>query len=243
MRIAPSIVASAVVLAFIAGSGGVAQAKDPPVTGKGIVGGGLLGGELVLAVEAAFDVQSPWAYLGGGVAGAAAGAVGGYFVEQNASARVPMLLLAGGLTLAIPTTVAVLSATSYEPPATYVQDQPPPDEPVADPARSTVPPATPSPGTTTSPTAPGATPPTGPSPATGPAPSGSQQPSGALPHRSRSRAIARRRLPPALIDVSSQQLSLSIPAIEFRDVFTRAEVAMGAPKATEVRIPVLNVVF
>jgi len=241
MRIVPSVVASAVVLACLAGSG-VAQAKDPPVTGKGIVGGGLLGGELVLAIEAAFDVQSPWAYLGGGVAGAAAGAVGGYFVEQNASARVPMLLLAGGLTLAIPTTVAVLSATSYEPPATYVQDHPPPDEPVADPAR-VVPAATPATGTTTSPTAPGATPPTGPSPATGPAPSGSQQPNGSLPHRSRSRALARRHLPPALIDVSPQQLSLSIPAIEFRDVFTRAEVAMGAPKATEVRIPVLNVVF
>jgi hypothetical protein len=38
-------------------------------------------------------------------------------------------------------------------------------------------------------------------------------------------------------------VSVSIPNVEVRQVFTRAEVAMGAPKATEVRIPVLNVLF
>jgi len=31
--------------------------------------------------------------------------------------------------------------------------------------------------------------------------------------------------------------------VEIREVFSRAEVAMGAPKATEVRIPVVNIVF
>src|SRR5688572_20795501 len=103
-------------------------------TGKAIVGGGLLGAELVLAIEAAADVQSPWAYLAGGVLGATGGAVGGYFIEQEStSARVPMLMLAAGLTFAIPTTVAVLSATAYEPPADYLQDTPPADEPVANP--------------------------------------------------------------------------------------------------------------
>ncbi len=217
MRVVSSVVASAVVLAWMSGSG-VAKAEDPSPTGKGIVGGALLGGELVLAIEAALDVQSTWAYVGGGLAGAAAGAVGGYFVEQNASARYPMLMLAGGLTLAIPTTVAVLSATSYTPPATYVQDAPPTDEPVADPAQpSSAPPA--------------ATPPA----STGPAPSSG---------RAKSRPLAHRRvMPPALIDVEPARVSVSIPSVEFRDVFSKAEIAMGAPQATEVRIPVLNVLF
>ena len=39
-------------------------------TAKGTVGGGLLGAELVLAVEAAAGVKSPWLYLAGGVVGA-----------------------------------------------------------------------------------------------------------------------------------------------------------------------------
>ncbi len=100
---------------------------------KGTIGGGLLGAELVLATEAAIDVEPHWLYVVGGVGGAAGGAVGGYFIEQSASARVSMLMLAGGLTLAIPTVVAVGSATAYEPPENYLQDQPPADEPVADP--------------------------------------------------------------------------------------------------------------
>jgi hypothetical protein len=160
-----------------------------------------------MAVEAAFDVQSTWAYIGGGLAGAAAGGVGGYFIERDSTARYPMLLLAGGLTLAIPTTVAVLSATAYEPPATFVQDQAPADEPVADPPQATPPP-----------------------PKAGAA---------------RTRPVAKRlpSAPPALIGVEPDRLSLSVPSVEVRDVFSKAEVAMGAPQATEVRIPVLNVLF
>jgi hypothetical protein len=46
-----------------------------------------------------------------------------------------------------------------------------------------------------------------------------------------------------LIDINPRQVSLSVPAVEVRDVFSRFEVAMGAPRATEVRIPVLNVLF
>jgi hypothetical protein len=191
-----------------------------------------------MTIEAAFKVKSPWAYVGGGVAGAAAGGVGGYFIEQSVdSARVPMLMLAAGLTLAIPTTVAVLSASAYEPPATYVVDQRPTDEPVADPARPSGPAPTPPPGTAppagAPPAAPGATPTT---PPVTPAPSGA----------ARGRQLAersRRRIPPALIDVDPDQVSVSVPNVEVREVFTRAEVAMGAPKATEVRIPVLNVLF
>jgi hypothetical protein len=105
-------------------------------TAKGTIGGTLLGAELVLAVEAAFDVGPTWAYIAGGLGGALGGGIAGYYIEQSASPRVSMLMLASGLTLAIPTTVAVLSATAYEPPANYVEDSPPPDEPVADPPQT-----------------------------------------------------------------------------------------------------------
>lgn len=183
-------------------------------TAKGTIGGGLLGAELVLAIEAAADVQSPWLYLAGGVAGAAGGAVGGYFIEQNSSARVSMLLLAGGLTLAIPTTVAVLSATAYEPPASYMQDQPPADEPVADP---------PQPGAAPSSRA----------PVKKPLRLARSRPLPPL-----------RLTPPALIDVTPNVLALSVPAVEVRDAYTRVEVAMyGAEQTAEVHVPVLNVAF
>ncbi len=82
---------------------------------KGTVGGALLGAELVLVVEALFDVDPWWAYLLGGGLGAVGGGVGGFFVDEQGSAPASMGLLVGGLVLSIPTTVAVLSATTYEP--------------------------------------------------------------------------------------------------------------------------------
>lgn len=209
MRVLSSVLTSAVVFSLLAATGR-AHAQEASPTGKGVAGGALLGAELVTAVEAAFRVQNTWAYIGGGVAGGVAGGVGGYFVERDSSARYPMLMLAGGLTLAIPTTVAILSATAYEPPSTFVQDQPPADEPVADPPQ-----AAPKP------------PP--------PAPTGA----------AKGRPVAQKKAlpPPALIGVEPERLSLSVPPVEIREVFSRAEVAMGAPQATEVRIPVLNVLF
>jgi hypothetical protein len=226
MRFVPSVLTSAVVVSCLLRAHGAAAQEASP-TGKGVVGGALLGGELVLAIEAAFKVQSTWAYIGGGVAGAAAGGVGGYFVEKEGSARTTMIMLAAGLTLAIPTTVAVLSATSYEPPANYVQDQGPSDEPVADPPK-----AVPAPAPVVSP------------PASVPPPAPATTPSGRAPTRGHMASRQPHRLtPPALIDVEPTRLSLSLPAVEIRDVYSRLEVAMGAHQATEVRIPVLNVLF
>jgi hypothetical protein len=224
MRFVPSVLTSAVVVSCLLRAHGAA-AQEASATGKGVVGGALLGGELVLAIEAAADVQSTWAYIGGGLAGAAAGGVGGYFVEQEGSPRTCMIMLAAGLTLAIPTTVAVLSATAYEPPASYVQDQGPSDEPVADPPKAVPPPAP-----VVSP------PPSAPPPA--------PAPSGRAPTRQHIASRTPRPLmPPALIGVEPTRLSLSVPAVEIRDVYSRLEVAMGAHQATEVRIPVLNVLF
>ncbi len=200
-------------------------------TGKGVVGGALLGAEVVLVTEAAFKTEPTWAYVVGGLGGGIAGGVGGYFIEQSASPRTTMFMLAGGMALAIPTTVAVLSATAYEPPSNYTQDKAPADEPVAEPPQPSGAP-TPAPASVTPP-APTPTPSTG------------------SVHRHRARALARRLppldyhlSPPALIGISTQALTLGIPAVELRDVYTRTELAMyGVSQGTEVRVPVLNFLF
>jgi hypothetical protein len=197
-------------------------------TGKGIVGGALLGGELVMAGEAAFGVRPAWAYIVGGLAGGVGGGVGGYFVEQQNDARPPMLMLAGGLALAIPTLVAVLSATAYEPPANFLQDEPPTDEPIAEP-----------PAPINAPAAPAAEP----APATTPPPAPPAEPS------SRRQVESKRRLslvlpPPALFGVLDSRLALGIPNIEVRHAYTRTErLLFNAPDVAEVRIPVLDVRF
>ena len=205
---------------------------------KGTIGGGLLGAEAVLLVEAAVGVQNPWVYVGGGVVGAAGGAIGGYFLEKDdgVSARTSMLLLAGGLTLAIPTTVAVLSATAYEPPADYLEDKPPPDEPVADPPQ----PATPAPGT---------------APASGTAPTGANG-GGSGPPKNETATLTKRRehrvavlpplrlTPPAIVDLTPDMLALRVPALEIRDSYSRKEMLMfGVKQETEFHIPVVNVAF
>lgn len=229
-----------------------AHADDVSTTGKGTVGGALLGAEIVLATEAAFKVQPTWAYLVGGLGGAAAGGVGGYFIERDADSKTTMLMLAGGMALAIPTTVAVLSATAYEPPASYTQDRAPTDEPIAEPPQpATAPPTAPAPTTispggteTTSPT-PAAQPPSPTAPGTPPGPTGS------LPQPKRAKSAAHRTLPldyhlapPALIGISADALTLGVPAVEVRNVYSRREVAMfGVSQATEVRVPVLSFMF
>src|SRR5450755_2386591 len=214
--------------------------SEVSTTGKGAVGGALLGAEVVLDVEAAFKVQPTWAYVVGGVAGGIGGGVGGYFIERSASPRTTMFMLAGGMALAIPTTVAVLSATAYEPPASFTQDKAPIDEPVAEPPAPAG--AVPAPATSTTPAGTQMTPP--------PAPVVSPPPPAAAPTSSlhRQRALARRTLPldyhlspPALIGLSAEALTLGVPAVELRGVYTRNEIAMfGVSQATEVRVPVLN---
>jgi len=204
---------------------------DPSPDGKGIVGGALLGAELVMVTEAAFKTQPAWAYVVGGVAGGAAGGVGGYFVEQQGNARGPMLMLAGGLVLAIPTVVAVLSATAYEPPANYVQDQAPADEPVAEPPSPTeATPPRPAP-------APATTPPADAAPAPAPAPTSRR-------HLPSERRLSLKLPPPALLGFQDARLALGVPNVELRHAYTRTEqLVFNAPDATEVRIPVLDVQF
>ncbi|HEX3597293.1 MAG TPA: hypothetical protein VHU80_19435 [Polyangiaceae bacterium] len=199
-----------------------AHAEDGPSKtspdGKGTVGGALLGGEVVMLVEAAADVKQGWAYgLGGGL-GAVAGGVGGFFAEDNSNPKLAMYLLVGGMALAIPTTVAVLSATAYEP-VNYTEDKPPPaDEPVAEPPQPGSPTGVPAPPTTPSPTS--------------------------HVKRHRSERIAHAKAPPSLIGLAQGTLTLSVPAVEVRQAYTRTEVAMlGLKQHTEVDVPMLSVAF
>lgn len=96
---------------------------------KGIVGGALIGAEVVSIVEAAAGVQPGWAYIVGGAVGAGGGAFAGYYIADSTSSTKPTsFLLAGGIALGIPAVIAVVSATQFHPPASYRQDAPPVDD-------------------------------------------------------------------------------------------------------------------
>jgi hypothetical protein len=190
--------------------------------GKGVTGGALLGAETVMLVEAALDVKPAWAYVVGGLAGGVAGGVGGFFYEDSVeSARGPMFLLAGGMALVIPTTVAVLATTAYRPPPDYVQDKAPADEPVAEPPQPNVPPAPPGEGAQPPPTS-----------------------RWRLKRPTPSARLHRPAFPPALFGLERGALTLSVPAVEVREMYSKREIAMfGVRQAQEVRMPVFNVAF
>ena len=189
--------------------------------GKGIVGGALLGAEAVILVEAAVGVKPYWAYAVGGGAGAIAGGVGGFFMEENFSAKTNMFLLSAGMVLAIPTTIAMLAATQYEPPANYVQDQAPSDEPIADP------------------------------PGAGASLEQKQKPQKqkqkrrvAVRRASPVTPTLYSELPPALVGLTGGGFNLSLPALALYHMYTPRQMAeFGVKQQTELRMPVFNVVF
>lgn len=214
-----------------------AKAEEVQPTAKGIVGGAFLGGELVVFGEALFGVRSTAAYLVGAGVGAAGGAVGGYFIEQNVDdGRIPSYMLAGGLALLIPAVVVALDATRYMPTEGAREDKPvnvPPSDP-GKPGGSSVVGAEPSTPAATTP-GPGSatTPSTAPSPSPAPAGGGTQAP----------------RAPQApqasLIRVNEGAFSLGVPVPEVRPLLGKAEsTRMGADsRGSELRFPVVRVTF
>lgn len=222
-RLSVACAAAAVLLVSTA-----AQAEESSGTGKGMVGGGLLGGELVMTIEAIAGVQKPLPYVIGGVLGAGAGVAGGYFVEQGSdSARIPTLMLAGGIAFAIPTTILVLNSTSYRPPPDYQEDVAPPgtmgapDSPAAVPA---------------GPGAPAAVPPAAPA-APAPAPTSRRYKPAIAP-------VALFAPPPSLVDLRNGEVRLSVPAVEVRPVFSMTELRQyGMQQREEVRVPVFAASF
>ncbi|MBN2194168.1 MAG: hypothetical protein JW751_15230 [Polyangiaceae bacterium] len=183
---------------------------------------------MVMLSEALIGVKPAWAYIVGGVAGAAGGGVGGYYAEQQSSAKLSLYLLAGGMALAIPTTIAVLSRTAYEPPVEFTQDTPPADEPVAEPPQ-------PSDTVDEAPV----------EPVPGPA---EETRNSFRPTRTRRMARASRPVPlwrpPALLGLAPRGLVLSVPMVEVREVFSRRELyEYGVKQETELHVPVVSASF
>lgn len=216
---------------------GSAQAEEVTPTAKGIVGGALLGGELVVFGEAIFGVRSTTAYLVGAGAGAAAGGVGGYFVEQAVDdGRIPAYMLAGGLALLVPAIVVALDATRYMPTEGAREDRPvtlPPSDPgkpggssVIGAEPSTPPASTPGPGSATTPTT--ATPTPTPPPSGGGG--GTQAP---------------RAPQSSLLNLEDGSFAVGVPLPEVRPVLGSVERArMGAEnRGSELRFPVMRVTF
>jgi hypothetical protein len=82
---------------------------------KGVVGGAMLGAEVVMLGESALRLRPAWLYLVGGGAGALGGGYLGYRISRHSSNKPPAFLLAGGIALIIPTIMGVLTATEYAP--------------------------------------------------------------------------------------------------------------------------------
>ena len=192
-------------------------AEEVPATGKGIVGGALLGGELVMLVEAAFGVKSGWVYVLSGVLGAGAGGFGGSVLEKEADAKVSVYMLAGGMALVIPTTVAVLQATSYSPPEDYTEDKPSAPFPASEPPKA----------------APGPPPATGPSsPAPGPT---------SLRYHWRE---GKMKIPVGLVDLDEGAFKVAVPAVELRPVYRVDELQKyGLEQKHELRVPLFAATF
>lgn len=114
----PLLVASALALLTALVGEPSARAEETPVTGtgKGIVGGALLGGEVVTFGLGIAGVEQGWPYLVFGSVGAIGGGIGGFFIEDSVDAEIPVYMLAGGMALVIPAVVVALDATRYRPP-------------------------------------------------------------------------------------------------------------------------------
>lgn len=237
----------AVAMVVLAGSVGTAVMAMPgeasaqsvnqvAPTGKGIAGCALLGGEAVALIEAAAGARPRWAYILGASLGAVAGGVGGYFLEQAAEGNTTLTgisvgTLVLGLGLAIPTTVAVIGATGYNPESDQAnEDNAPSNTPIDE--SST--PESNAPAGAAGPAAPAATP----APATTPAPTSSIHPGGS------GRRVAFAPRPTGLLDVTSSGLNLAVPAVSVGTNVSLAEVRQyGMTPVSELRVPVLSGTF
>jgi len=233
-----TVLAALAAAAVLVGGPRAAQAEEVSPSGKGIVGGALLGGEIVIFTEAIIGVRSGTAYALGAGGGAVAGGVGGYFIEQAVSdGRVPAYLLAGGLALIIPALVITLDQTRYLPTEGAREDKPVTNLPASDPGKPG--------GSAVIGAEPAAAPPAA-NPATPATTPGGTTPAPAPAQGGGTRAPV--RAPMSLINFQgsgTRQLSVGVPVPEVRPVFTaQQKKALGVENSgNEVRIPVVNVTF
>lgn len=235
---------SALAAGAVLGSPREAKAEEVTPTAKGIVGTALLGGELVVFGEAIFGVKSGAAYAIGAGAGAVAGGVGGYFIEQSVDdGRIPAYLLAGGLALLIPAIVVTLDATRYVPNEGAREDRPVNNLPPSDPGKpggSSVvgaeAPATPAPASPS--TTPQGNPPSGTTPGSSTQPAGGTTPGGGGGGGTQAPAAS-------LFDVRGSSLRIGVPVPDFRPIVGATERSkMGvANTGNEVRFPVARITF
>jgi hypothetical protein len=194
--------------------------------GKGIVGGALLGGELVTITMGIIGVEDGWPYFVFGGLGAVGGALGGFAVEQaDPPAEAPLFMLAGGLTLIVPALVISLNAVADDDP---VEETPPSDSERAEPPQ-------PAPGAPAAPPASGS----------GSVNLGAQReaadPSRKVARSSRPRATPRAR---GAVDLGSERLELGVPAVQVQPLYTQQEISRyGVTQGTEVRVPVISAAF
>ena len=216
---------AAAALAVLAAGAGRAQAQAAGDSvsgdGKGIVGGALLGGEVVMLTMGVIGIEKGWPYLVFGGVGAVGGGVAGFFIEDSAPpAEVPLYMLAGGMALIIPTVVVTLNATAYKPPETD-QVEPDQNQPAGEPPR----PAGSVQITTDA----------------GPAVRKKAWRPAALAAAPRPAPIPRGLVD---LDLGADRLALGVPAIELRPLYSPQEIfRFGVQQGEELRFPVLRATF
>jgi hypothetical protein len=214
-RLTASLVVAATFAVTLTGSPDEARAEGPvTATGKGMVGGGLLGAEVVCITFGAIGIQRAWPYLVFGGVGAVGGVIGGYFVEKAAVAEPSLYMLAGGLGLVIPTLIVSLNATAYKPPETDRQNEPVTNEPAKEPPT--------------------------PAPAAPPRTSRREQ----RPALAKAAPLALPHIPLSLVDVYKGKVALGVPALELRPLYSSREIwQYGVSQGSEVRAPVFQAMF
>lgn len=210
-------------------------------TAKGIIGCALLGAETVTLIQAAAGARPRWAYIVFPLLGAAAGGVGGYFLEDAAASGTDTTLTAVnvgtlvlGLGLVVPSVIAYVNATAYRP----ENDQPSDDNaPTAGPIDEST-----APGEgTTQPASGGASQPAETGTGTG-AGTGTGNQSSVHPRRIGAAMRAAPLLrPTGLVDFARGSMSLSVPAISVENSVSLQDMRQyGLSPQSELRVPVLS---
>ncbi len=198
-----ALVTAAALTASLLASPERAHAAGPAKsTGKGIVGGILLGGEVVVIPMGAAGLSKGWPYLVFGGVGMVGGGIGGYFVEKTTGTKTPeapTYMMAFGFAFVIPALVLSLNATAYKPPETDRQE-PSKDDPAKDPAKPV--------------------------------------------KIINAKASPAPHAPLALIDSYKGKISLGVPALEVKPLYTQQEIAQfGVEQGSEVKIPLFKAAF
>ncbi len=118
--------------ALLCASANASQAQQPVELDsniQGTVGLGLVGAELGLLIPALAGMEDAWPYIVFPVVGAGGGAVAGYFLlDQPDHTEAGVITLAAGMLLIVPSIVATLALTAYDPESDFPDDLQTPGE-------------------------------------------------------------------------------------------------------------------